>query len=44
LFILSGLLSVLQASLVDCFFLDPFSLLEDLIPASEVDVSRGEIL
>lgn len=41
---LSGLLAILQAPQVDSVFLDPFSLLQDLVATSEVDVSGCQVL
>lgn len=41
---LSGLLAVLQAPQVDSVFLDPFSLLQDLIATSEVDIGGCQVL
>ena len=41
---LGGLLAALQAPLVDCVLLDPFSLLEDLVATPEVDVGGCQVL
>ena len=41
---LCGLLAVLQAAFVDSVLLYPFSLLQDLVAASELDVSGFQIL
>jgi hypothetical protein len=38
---LRGLPSVLQAALCDGLVFDPFSLQQDCLAASEVDVGRG---
>ena len=42
--ILCGLPAVLQAPFVDGVLFDPFSLLQDLIAAPEVDVGWGQVL
>ncbi len=41
---LSDLLAVLQAPFVDSLLLDPFSLLQDLVATSEVDVGGCQVL
>lgn len=41
---LGGLLAVLQAPLVDSVLFDPFSCVQDLVAAAEVDISRCEVL
>ena len=41
---LGGLLTVLQEPLVKSVSFDPFSVLQDLIAASEVDVGRCQVL
>ena len=41
---LSGRIAVLQAPFVDAVLLDPFSLLQDGLSASEIDVSGCQVL
>lgn len=41
---LGGLLAIFQAPLIDSVLLDPFALLQDLVTAPEVDVSRCQVL
>lgn len=41
---LSGLLAMLQAAAFDGFAFDPFSLHQDGVATSEVDVGRGQIV
>ncbi len=40
---LCGDFTVMQASVSDCLVFDPFSLFQDGLTTSEVDVGRGEI-
>ena len=41
---LCGVPAVLQAPLLDGVLFDPFALLQDLVTAPEVDVSRRQVL
>ena len=42
--ILSGVLAILQAPFVDSVLLNPFSLLQDCFPTSEIYVGRRQVL